>query len=239
MHDNIFAAPRDRIGDFSFDDTVANVFPDMIKRSVPGYSNIVSAIGMYTAKFSKPGTKLYDLGCSLGACSIEINRYAAEGCEVIGIDNSEAMVSRAREIVKGYKGNGKVTVISGDITDYDFEPASVVVLNFVLQFIAPEKRNALMKKIADALVPGGILVLSEKFRFTDETIQDTLFDLHLDFKKANGYSDLEISQKRTSLENVLISDDIPTHLSRLTSCGFSHASVWYQCFNFGSIIAIK
>ena len=114
-----------------------------------------------------------------------------------------------------------------------------MVLNFVLQFIAPAKRDALITKIADALVPGGVLILSEKFRFADETIQDTLFDLHLDFKKANGYSDLEISQKRTSLENVLISDDVPTHIKRLRDSGFSHASVWYQCFNFGSIIAIK
>ncbi|MBQ4488450.1 MAG: carboxy-S-adenosyl-L-methionine synthase CmoA [Ruminobacter sp.] len=239
MHDNIFAAPRDRIGDFSFDDTVASVFPDMIKRSVPGYSNIVSAIGMFTGKFSKPGTALYDLGCSLGACTIEMKRYAAENCRVIGIDNSEAMVSRAKEIVKGYKGNAEVSIITGDITDFDFEPSSVMVLNFVLQFIEPAKRKALLKKIADALVPGGILILSEKFRFPDEKIQDTLFNLHLDFKRANGYSELEISQKRTSLENVLISDDIPTHISRLKECGFSHADVWYQCFNFGSIIAIK
>lgn len=132
-----------------------------------------------------------------------------------------------------------MNIIAGDITDFEFEPSSVVVLNFVLQFIAPEKRDALMKKIADSLVPGGILVLSEKFKFADETIQNTLFDLHLDFKKANGYSDLEISQKRTSLENVLISDEVPTHIARLKNCGFSHASVWYQCFNFGSIIAIK
>ena len=115
MHDNIFAAPRDRIGDFSFDDTVANVFPDMIKRSVPGYSNIVSAIGMYTAKFSKPGTKLYDLGCSLGACSIEMNRYAAEGCEVIG-EGANGIVYRTDPdtIVKVYKNHDALEEIHNE-----------------------------------------------------------------------------------------------------------------------------
>ncbi|MGN1393396.1 MAG: carboxy-S-adenosyl-L-methionine synthase CmoA [Succinivibrionaceae bacterium] len=239
MHDNIFAVPRAKLGDFTFDDTVANVFPDMINRSVPGYSNIVQAIGMLTEKYAQKNTNLYDLGCSLGACTLEMSAHAPEGAKVIGIDNSEAMIKRAKNIVAAYKHKTEAIILLDDITTYPLENASIIVLNFVLQFINKEYRNDIIKKIYNALTPGGILVLSEKFIFDDQVIQNTLYDLHLDFKKANGYSDLEISQKRTSLENVLIADSIPEHMNRLKQIGFKHCNVWFQCFNFGSIIAIK
>lgn len=239
MHDNIYAVPRAKLGDFTFDDNVANVFPDMIKRSVPGYSNIVQAIGMVTEKYALPNTNLYDLGCSLGACTLEMRNNAPNGCCVYGIDNSPAMISRAKDIVKAYKSDISTIIELGDITNYRMINASIVVLNFVLQFIDPKQRDKLILDIYSALNPGGILVLSEKFKFDDETVQDTLFNLHLDFKKANGYSDLEISQKRNAIENVLIPETIAKHKQRLAQAGFSHKEVWFQCFNFGSIIAIK
>jgi tRNA (cmo5U34)-methyltransferase len=239
MHDNIYAVPRNKLGDFTFDDQVANVFPDMIKRSVPGYSNIVQAIGMITEKYAKPNTNLYDLGCSLGACTLELRNNAPFGCTVYGIDNSEAMITRASENMKAYKSQTKTIIELGDVTKYPMQNASIIVLNFVLQFIAPNLRDKLIKDIYDALIPGGILVLSEKFKFNDESIQNTLFNLHLDFKKANGYSDLEISQKRNAIENVLIPETIVAHKQRLANAGFTHSDVWFQCFNFGSIIAIK
>ncbi|MFI3277216.1 MAG: carboxy-S-adenosyl-L-methionine synthase CmoA, partial [Vibrio sp.] len=68
--DTIFSAPIDKIGDFTFDEHVVEVFPDMIQRSVPGYSNIISAIGMLAERFVKPNTNVYDLGCSLGAATL-------------------------------------------------------------------------------------------------------------------------------------------------------------------------
>ncbi len=75
MKDQLFAAPIARLGDFSFDEQVADVFPDMIQRSVPGYSNILSAIGMMTERFAQPGSNLYDLGCSLGAATLMMRRH--------------------------------------------------------------------------------------------------------------------------------------------------------------------
>ncbi|HBL02091.1 MAG TPA: carboxy-S-adenosyl-L-methionine synthase CmoA, partial [Aeromonas salmonicida] len=125
------------------------------------------------------------------------------------------------------------------ICDIAIENASVVVLNFTLQFVDPEKRMALIQRIFDGLRPGGILILSEKFRFEDEPVNDLLIELHLDFKRANGYSELEISQKRNALENVMRTDSLETHRSRLQSAGFVHQDLWFQCFNFGSMIAIK
>ena len=112
-------------------------------------------------------------------------------------------------------------------------------MNFTLQFIAPEARNTLMARIANSLLPGGALILSEKVCFDDTTVNDLHIDMYHAFKSANGYSELEISQKRNALENVLVPDTLDTHQNRLKDAGFSHSTVWFQCFNFASIIAIK
>lgn len=238
--DTIFSSPIDNIGNFSFDEKVVEVFPDMIQRSVPGYSNIISAIGMLAERFVKPHTHIYDLGCSLGASTLSIRRHIHhEGCRIISVDNSKAMVERCRLHVNAYRSDTPVEVVEADIRHIDIENASMVVLNFTLQFLSPEDRQALLEKIYAGLRPGGILILSEKYVFTDSCTNDLLIDLHHDFKRANGYSELEISQKRSAIENVLIPDSIPQHRERLTSIGFSSVEVWFQCFNFGSMFAIK
>lgn len=240
VRDRVFAAPIEKLGDFTFDDKVAAVFPDMIQRSVPGYSNIVSAIGMLTERFCQPNSNLYDLGCSLGAATLEMRRNAtAPNCHIYAIDNSQAMVQGCKTNLDSYKATTPVSVICDDILNIEIKNASVVVLNFTLQFIEPEKRLQLLEKIYAGMADNGILILSEKFNFADSEINSLLFDLHLDFKRANGYSELEISQKRSALENVLRSNSIVEHKERLTNIGFSSAEVWFQCFNFGSMLAIK
>ena len=239
MRDNIYSVPRAHIGDFTFDDNVAKVFPDMIKRSVPGYSNIVQAIGMLSEKHAKENTNLYDLGCSLGACALEMAQNSPKNTKVIGIDTSKDMINRAQSIIKESECEDKVNLIIDDITSYPLENASIIVLNFVLKFIPIDKRDKLISDIYKALNPGGILVLSEKFKFDNKIIQESLTNLHHEFKRANGYSDLEISQKRDAIENVLIPETIETHYERLEKAGFNNKNLWFQCFNFGSIIAIK
>ncbi|WKY59035.1 carboxy-S-adenosyl-L-methionine synthase CmoA [Vibrio sp. SNU_ST1] len=238
--DNIFSAPIDKIGDFTFDARVAEVFPDMIQRSVPGYSNIISAIGMLAERFVKPHSNIYDLGCSLGAATLSMRRHIQqEGCTIFAIDNSKAMVERCKLHVNAYRSDTPVEVIEADIREIEIKDASVVVLNFTLQFLSPDDRYALLKKIHAGLRPGGILILSEKFVFEDESSNELLIDLHHDFKRANGYSELEVSQKRSAIENVMRPDSIPVHKQRFEKIGFSSSEVWFQCFNFGSMFAIK
>lgn len=238
--DTIFSAPINDISDFQFDESVAEVFPDMIKRSVPGYSNIISTIGMLTEHFVQPNSYLYDLGCSLGAATLSMRRnVTVDGCQIIAIDNSSAMVERCRRHLNAYRSGTPVDVIEADIRHINIQNASVVVLNFTLQFLSPSDRYALLKTIYEGLLPGGILILSEKFIFDDDTSHDLLIELHHDFKRANGYSELEISQKRSAIENVLLPDSIDAHKARLKDIGFSSAEVWFQCFNFGSMFAIK
>ncbi|MGL5783363.1 MAG: carboxy-S-adenosyl-L-methionine synthase CmoA [Plesiomonas shigelloides] len=238
--DTIFSAPIAQLGDFSFDERVAEVFPDMIQRSVPGYSNIIATIGMLAKRFIQPNTQAFDFGCSLGAATLSMRRNIdVEGVRLIAVDNSAAMIERCRRHIDAFRSDTPVDIIEGDIRQVKIENASMVVLNFTLQFLPPDDRQALLNRIYAGLRPGGALVLSEKFSFADQTIGDLLFDMHLDFKRANGYSELEISQKRSALENVMLTDSVETHKARLQQAGFEHAEVWFQCFNFGSMLAIK
>ncbi|MBD1575406.1 MULTISPECIES: carboxy-S-adenosyl-L-methionine synthase CmoA [Vibrio] len=240
QRDRIFSAPIEKMGDFTFDEKVAEVFPDMIQRSVPGYSNIISAIGMLAERFAKPSSNVYDLGCSLGAATLSMRRHInQENCQIIAVDNSPAMVERCKLHINAYRSDTPVTVVEADIRNMVIENASVVVLNFTLQFLTPDDRLTLLERIYDGLRPGGILILSEKYIFKNNEANELLIDLHHDFKRANGYSELEVSQKRSAIENVMKPDSIDTHKARFKSIGFSSYEVWFQCFNFGSMFAIK
>jgi tRNA (cmo5U34)-methyltransferase len=237
--DDIYTQAHDRVADFEFNTAVARVFPDMIKRSVPGYAETVAMSGIIAARYAKPHTNIYDLGCSLGAVTLAMRHaLTAEGCRIIGIDNSESMLERAGHYLALDDDGPAVDLVCADICEYPIENASVTALNFVLQFIAPEQRLALLSNIAAATCQGGALILSEKIAFSEDeqSIQDTL---HHDFKRANGYSDLEIAQKRSAIENVLIPETEDVHRQRLLDAGFSNVIRWYQCFNFVSYLAIK
>lgn len=238
--DTLFSAPLKHIGDFTFDDAVAEVFPDMIQRSIPGYSNIITAIGMLAEGFVSENSQVYDLGCSRGAAILAVRRHLSHSqVNIIGVDNSQPMVDRCRQHIAAYHSNIPVEIRCADIRQVKIENASMVILNFTLQFLPPDQRVALLNNIYQGLNPGGVLVLSEKYHFNDNKINELLIDLHHQFKRANGYSELEVSQKRTALENVMRTDPIELQKDRLTAIGFSHVEMWFQCFNFGSMIAIK
>jgi tRNA (cmo5U34)-methyltransferase len=187
-----------------------------------------------------PGSRVYDLGCSLGAATLAMRRVlqGQEG-EIVAVDCSEPMLQRAAELIEQESSDFPVTFQLADICDVEIDNASIVVLNYTLQFVKPELRQGLLDKIYRGLRPNGILVLSEKIAFDDETKQARFTNLHHSFKSANGYSELEISQKRQALENVLIPETIPQHRQRLQQAGFSRADVWFQCFNFASLLAVK
>lgn len=238
--DRIYASPHAEIADFSFDERVVDVFPDMINRSVPGYATMVHGIGRLTARFAQPHTVLYDLGCSLGASTLAMKQNnSAQNCLIVGLDNSTAMVERCRKHVSAFRGDTPVEIRLADIVTADYEPCSLVVLNFTLQFIDPAEREALLARLFAALVPGGALVLSEKVRHADARNEDLLVDLHHEFKRDNGYSELEVSQKRAAIENVMRLNTLEEHTERLQRVGFAHVQNWYRCFNFTSTVAIK
>lgn len=241
--DRLYATPQDQVADFVFNEAVVRVFPDMIKRSVPGYPTIVENLGVIASQFARPHSALYDLGCSLGAVSQALRRHVqAEGCRVIAVDNSTAMVERCREYLHAQDAMFQellpVEVIEADICRLDFQPASLVALNFTLQFIPGAQRLDLLRRIRQTLLPGGALILSEKLRFEDAEEHALLGELHIAFKRANGYSELEIAQKRSAIENVMKPDSLAEHRERLAAAGFSKVVPWFQCLNFASLIAL-
>jgi len=238
--DKLFMTYQEKIQQFQFDDAVANVFSDMIKRSVPGYENIISMIGLFTQAHAQHGTNCYDLGCSLGASTLAIlGNLDHKDCLVIGVDNSTAMTKRCKHNLSQFYDLKKFKICCEDIQNTKLENASVIVLNFTLQFIDKTERDALMKRIYHALIPGGVLILSEKILFDDPNKNQLFTDLHHGFKKAQGYSNLEISQKRSALENTLIPEPVNNHLQRMNNAGFNQADLWFQCLNFASFFAIK
>ncbi|GGH96758.1 carboxy-S-adenosyl-L-methionine synthase CmoA [Pseudomonas fluvialis] len=243
LPDRLYATPQAQLGDFAFNEDVVRVFPDMIKRSVPGYPTIVENIGVLAAHFAQPQSILYDLGCSLGAVSQAMRRHVrSEGCRVVAVDNSAAMISRCQEYLNAqdamYQELLPVQVLEADVLTIDFAPTSLVAMNFTLQFIPPEQRLPLLARIRQALLPGGALILSEKLCFADAQQQTLLNDLHIAFKRANGYSELEIAQKRSALENVMKPDSLEVHRQRLLEAGFSQVVPWFQCLNFASLVAL-
>lgn len=240
QHDDIFASPQAK-SDFVFDDKVAAVFADMINRSVPGYATILSMIGVLAARYGTPGSNIYDLGCSLGGASLAMaHQIPHQDYQLFAIDNSPAMVTRLQKTLAEPESSAlPVKVVCEDVCESQISNASVVVLNFTLQFIAPAKRAALIQKISAGLRPGGILILSEKIRFPAPALNELFIDLYHEFKLARGYSELEVSQKRAALENVLIPETIDDHKQRLHDAGFQSCDVWFQCFNFASMVAVR
>ncbi|WP_304956614.1 carboxy-S-adenosyl-L-methionine synthase CmoA [endosymbiont of Lamellibrachia barhami] len=238
--DKIYADPQALVTDFVFDEAVAGVFPDMIQRSVPGYATIINMIATLAARRVQSEGLCYDLGCSLGAAALAMRAGIGDrDCRVIAVDNSPAMLARAREFLEADAGKAPVDFVCADIQDIKVENASMVVLNFTLQFVSPERRSGLLQHIFDGMLPNGILVLSEKIALGKPQAQALFTDMHHAFKKGQGYSDLEISQKRTALENVLLPETLATHQDRLFQAGFNTVEVWFQCFNFVSLLAIK
>lgn len=238
--DDIFANPLGEVARFRFDQSVVDVFPDMIQRSVPGYSTIIAMIGTLAERFAQANSRCYDLGCSTGAATLAMrHQIPVAGCEIIAVDSSQAMIDRARILLAADSGQLPVQLSCDTLQKITLENASVVVLNFTLQFIPVQQREQILQKIYHALLPGGVLILSEKIKFPDSDHQHLMTDLHHAFKSAHGYSTLEIAQKRTALENVLIPETLQVHRERLKRVGFNSADVWFQCFNFTSLIAIK
>jgi len=238
--DNIYAAPLNQPGLFAFDKNVAKVFPDMIQRSVPGYATIIAMTGLMAGRYAQAGSNIYDLGCSLGASTLSMRHNIHQrDCNIIGVDNSPAMLERCQSILDADSSNIPTTLNCANLQDTNIEDASVVVLNFTLQFIKREQRNKVIQDIYNGLRPGGIMVLSEKVTFEDTHLDELNIDLHHEFKRANGYSELEIAQKRDAIEHVLLPETLKQHKQRISEAGFNSCDVWFQCFNFASIVALK
>jgi tRNA (cmo5U34)-methyltransferase len=241
--DQLFEQQPTGMNDFVFDERVVRVFPDMINRSVPGYGLILPMLGVLARRCVQPSSNVYDLGCSLGAVSRVIRQsVTAPDVRIIAVDNSAEMLKRFEAELQGMQvkpDSPGLELVLGDIATTPVNNASLSVLNFTLQFIEHGQRLDLLRRIAEGTRPGGAMVLSEKIRFSDAGEQQLQTEWHHDFKRAQGYSDLEIARKRDALERVMLPDTEDEHLERLQQAGWSKAVRWFQCFNFVSYLAIR
>lgn len=239
--DKIYSSPLDQIPPFEFDENVVNVFDDMINRSVPYYTEIVRRQAQLAAHFyDHHDTMIFDLGCSHGNFGIALAaEMEQKNFRITAIDNSEPMVFKYRDRLKNSGLSEKISVICSDIRNADIKNASVVVMNLTLQFLPVIDRIDFIRKIHDGLNPGGIFLITEKIHHKDEFLDQLEQVFYYRFKKENGYSELEISQKREALENVLVPDTIEQHMERFEAAGFRHTAIWHKWFNFCSFICIK
>ena len=230
--DHLYAAKMATVGDFTFNEAVTQVFNDMVRRSVPGYDVVIELIGVLAAAHSRTirrPLRCLDLGCSRGAVTQSLlNQLTDPRTRIVAIDNSEAMINAARTEIN----DERVTFIVRDVLQSNFNDVDVAVMNLVLQFIEPDERSSMLTKIRHGLRDDGLLILTEKIQSGDEFV-----DYHHSFKRAKGYSELEITQKRDALEKVMVIDSLETHHNRLNEAGFSRVSVWFQLLNWVSLIA--
>ncbi len=239
--DDIFARVWDGTA-FRFDGAVAAVFEDMISRSVPGYRLFLEALMVVARQHVEDGSSVYDLGCSLGACSLAVMNAIdpTRPYTIHAVDNSTAMIERCRaNLVSAEPTTATINVTQADITDLRVTNASLTVLGFTLQFLQPPGRLKLLTTIARGTRPGGALLLAEKVHFDNTDEQKLQTTLHHEFKRLNAYSDLEIAHKRQALENVLVTDTVASHIERLQKAGFTTVTPVLQCFNFVTLLAIK
>jgi len=240
--DRLYAGPAEKPQEFVFDERVVRVFSDMINRSIPGYELVVQLTGLLAGRYVQENSVLYDLGCSLGAAALSMQQAVrGRNVRIVAVDNSPAMIAQLRERLASQTADGRVPIeaVCRNVTDLRIEKASVVVMNFTLQFVEPSARLPLLRKIASGLLPGGVLLMSEKIHFPDAHEQTLQTTWHHDFKRGQGYSDLEISRKRDALEHVMKTDSLLNHQERLHEAGFQQLYPWFQCLNFVSLAAFR
>ncbi|MCW9026081.1 MAG: carboxy-S-adenosyl-L-methionine synthase CmoA [Thiovulaceae bacterium] len=234
MNDKVFSKPIKK--QFEFDEEVAAVFDDMLNRSVPFYEQSQEMTKFFALKALDNGGIMYDLGCSTASLLISIAKQLSSA-RLVGLDNSDAMLEQARK--KAHAFNVDIELLNADILEYDYEQADVFVSNYTLQFIRPLVREELVKKIADALKKDGVFIFSEKVISHHPKLNKDLIEHYYDFKKKQGYSEFEISQKREALENVLVPYSEDENIKMAKNAGFSHCEVVFRWANFATFIAIK
>jgi tRNA (cmo5U34)-methyltransferase len=238
--DTLYAETPAAPGSFRFDEAVVSVFPDMIRRSVPGYEATLALTGRLATRYAQDHSAVVDLGCSLGDSLLACAR-ALEGRPVtlLGVDNAAPMIAQAEARFAALALTPSPRFEQAELEALAFPPASLFILNWTLQFLPREARDPLMARLFAALRPGGALVLSEKIRDPDPKVDTLLGTLHHDFKAAQGYSPAEIEGKRQALETVLVRETVAEHEARLRQAGFTAVTVLLQQLNFVTLLALK
>jgi len=240
--DTVFAELRPRVDDFAFNKQVTAVFDDMLDRSVPFYQEIQRMVAELVVDFAQSGTNVYDLGCSTCNPFLNIDRIMPRDANVrfVGIDGAPEMLNKARSKLAEAKFERPLSLELADLNQgVQIENPSVVMLILTLQFIRPLYREPLVESICRGLNDNGCLILVEKVLGEHSTFNRLFIQHYYEMKLRNGYSQLEIAQKREALENVLVPYRLEENKELLRRVGFRHVDVFFKWYNFCGMIAIK
>ncbi len=227
-------------GPFEFNESVANVFEDMLERSIPMYLECQALAVHWCVKYARANTSIYDLGCSTGTLLLKLAQSLDPNINItlLGIDNSPAMLEKCRKTLMA--SPVVCELIQADLNqELSLKNASAVVMNYTLQFVLPENRVLILKSIHQNLLPGGSLIIIEKVKSAIPDLDRTFIEFYHQFKKDQGYSDLEISRKRDALENVLIPLSVEENQALLKKAGFQTVDLFFKWNNFAGFIALK
>jgi tRNA (cmo5U34)-methyltransferase len=238
--DTVFEHQDKPVGDFVFNAKVADVFDDMVSRSVPFYDEVQRMACELACDFARPNSTVYDIGCSTATTLLALDRVVGPGVKFIGIDNSADMLAKARQKVKSTGTEREIQFTTADLHQGLYlENACVITMLLTLQFVRPLYRERMMKMIFNGLNEQGCLILVEKLT-SENTIFNRLFiDHYYDFKRRNGYSETEIAKKREALENVLIPYRLEENVELLKWAGFRQVEIFFRWYNFCGILAVK
>lgn len=230
MKDNIIKKEK-----WEFDQEVADVFSDMISRSIPDYQYMRTSTYLIGRNFLPKHGYFVDLGCSNGLSSLDFikNIYA----NYLLLDVSRPMIEKSKEL---YKNKDNVNVLLCDFREeLPFNNADLVLSSLTLQFTPIEYRHSIIRQIWEKLKPGGAFIMIEKVLGSNAKIDNILVDSYYEIKRMNGYTDEQIFSKKKSLEGSLVPLTYEFNEWMLKSNGFSHVETFWRCLNFCGWIAIK
>lgn len=243
VRDQIFQRAGSGSSDFKFDAQVAEVFDDMLVRSVPFYVEQQRMVAEIGKKFVIEGTCVYDLGCSTATTLINLSREIDTPVRFIGYDNSIPMLERGRRKIKEHGNDQRIELrfgdLNGPLSSLCIDRASLVTMCWTLQFIRPLHRDRLIRWIYDAMVDNGALIITEKVLANNASMNDLLVDCYYSLKKRNDYSETEIARKREALENVLVPYRIDENIELFRRNGFAEVETVFQWYNFAAFLCVK
>jgi tRNA (cmo5U34)-methyltransferase len=237
--DNIYISDKVKDIPVAFNEEVTKVFEDMINRSVPGYQSSLKLVREFGRKYIRPDTNIYDLGCSLGAATESLLLVPMINNKILAVDNSRHMIRMCKERFLKSAENTQVEFILSDVREVVLSNASLVIVNYLMQFLAIKERKDLIRIIYESLVDEGACIISEKIHFKSIMRTNLIRDIHHSFKLENGYSDLEVARKRDALDGVLITETEQDHIKRIKSIGFKRVMKIMSNLNFITLLCVK
>ena len=240
MRDEVFSAGDFQKGSFRFNNAVASVFDDMANRSIPFYREVIQLTGKIAQSFVPDNGRIYDLGCSTGNTLMFLAQSLQnKKVKLIGCDPAEAMLKKAAEKAEAFTYSHDIEFIQNTCENIELANADMIIMNYTLQFIDKAERPVLLKKIYDALKPGGTFIISEKLKQKSEIVENFNTKTYENFKAGNGYSELEIANKRQALENILVPGSLDENIEQLQKAGFEETEVIFKWLNFATFAGFK